>query len=97
VLSVYSMHWVKGAPFWVAEDQGRYDHLTFWEQIDHGSQNTTTKKWLTLVPVVLCILACSECSWDFTWIVINGLFAFVAILGKFPFMHRARILGINKD
>ncbi len=93
--TVYVLHWVKGAPFW--QPEGRHDHLTFWEQIDHGAQNTTKKKLFTIVPVILCILACIECDWNAEWIFVNGIAAFCALLGKFPFMHRTRIFGINKD
>ena len=47
----YFLHWKKGSP--VYYDQGKYDHLTFWEQIDGGSQFTNTKKFLTVIPVVM--------------------------------------------
>ncbi|CAL5356341.1 unnamed protein product [Camellia sinensis] len=44
-------HWKKGTPF--AEDQGIYNRLTWWEQIDSGKQLTRNRKFLTVVPVVL--------------------------------------------
>ena len=31
--------------------------MTFWEQLDDGVQNTNNRKFLTLVPVVLFLLA----------------------------------------
>ena len=31
--------------------------MTFWEQLDDGVQNTSNRKFLTLVPVVLFLLA----------------------------------------
>ena len=37
--------------------QGKYDGMTFWEQLDDGVQNTNNRKFLTLVPVVLFLLA----------------------------------------
>ena len=37
--------------------QGKYDGMTFWEQLDDGVQNTNNRKVLTLVPVVLFLLA----------------------------------------
>ena len=37
--------------------QGKYDGMTFWEQLDDGVQNTSNRKFLTLVPVVLFLLA----------------------------------------
>jgi hypothetical protein len=42
------LHWNKGSP--VQLDQGRYDGLTFWEQLDDGVQHTATRKFFTAVP-----------------------------------------------
>lgn len=77
--------------------QGRFSHLTFWEQIDYGYQHTSTKKILTAIPVVLCIFGCSEAHWAMKWMVINVVACLVSVLGKLPVMHKYRILGINKD
>ncbi|KAG1266490.1 hypothetical protein G6F68_002727 [Rhizopus microsporus] len=44
-------HWVQGIPF--ENNQGAYDGLTLWEQIDGGVQFTATRKFLTAVPIVL--------------------------------------------
>lgn len=46
------LHIVKGTP-WETNDQGEARTLTQWEQIDHGKQFTGTKKFLTVVPIVL--------------------------------------------
>ena len=32
----------------------KYDRLTFWEQLDGGTQYTLNKKFLTIIPIVLC-------------------------------------------
>ena len=50
-VTFYLLHWKKGSP--VYYDQGKYDHLTFWEQIDGGSQFTDTKKFFTIIPVAM--------------------------------------------
>jgi len=50
-VTFYLLHWKKGSP--VYYDQGKYDHLTFWEQIDGGSQFTDTKKFFTIIPVAI--------------------------------------------
>jgi hypothetical protein len=34
---------------------GAYDELTMWEQIDSGAQYTPAKKWLTSLPIGLCV------------------------------------------
>jgi hypothetical protein len=46
------LHIVKGAPF-EPLDQGKTRSLTHWEQIDYGKRFTVTRKFLTVVPVIL--------------------------------------------
>lgn len=46
------LHILKGAP-WIPQDQGDCRILTHWEQIDNGQQFTETRKFLTVVPIVL--------------------------------------------
>ena len=50
------LHWNKGSP--VQLDQGRYDGLTFWEQLDDGVQHTATRKFFTALPVRGLLAAC---------------------------------------
>ncbi|GBG84227.1 hypothetical protein CBR_g38199 [Chara braunii] len=50
-VTFYLFHWKKGSPF--AEDQGAYDKLTWWEQMDSGRQLTRNKKFFTVLPVAL--------------------------------------------
>ena len=59
------LHWMKGTPFQLAEDQGRYDSDTFWEQIDHGRQGTVNRRIFTTVPLVLSVdkSSAQECAW----------------------------------
>lgn len=47
-------HFVEGVPF--ESNSGVYDRLTMWEQIDGGAQYTPAKKWLTSLPIMLCVL-----------------------------------------
>jgi hypothetical protein len=53
--SYWLLHWTKGSP--CAEDQGRFDQLTFWEQMDNETYGTSTRKFFTLVPVATLFLA----------------------------------------
>jgi hypothetical protein len=46
-------------PFDMTNNSGVYDNLTLWEQIDSGAQYTPAKKWLTTLPIVLCVRASS--------------------------------------
>ncbi|KAG8283998.1 ORM1-like protein 3 [Homalodisca vitripennis] len=52
VLQFIFLHTLKGAP-WIPQDQGDCRVLTHWEQIDYGEQFTTTRKFLTVAPIVL--------------------------------------------
>jgi len=91
------LHWLKGSPFWLTEDQGRYDNLTFWEQIDHGRQYTRNRKLMTLVPVVLFVLASYSCNWDFTVSSVSFLGLLVVLIPKLGYMHGVRVAGINEE
>jgi hypothetical protein len=52
--SYIMFHWVQGIPF--EFNNGAYDHLNMWEQIDNGDQYTPAKKFLLMVPIVLSVL-----------------------------------------
>ncbi|KAG2380177.1 uncharacterized protein HKW66_Vig0169560 [Vigna angularis] len=53
MVTYHFFHWKKGTPF--AEDQGIYNRLTWWEQVDNGKQLTRNRKFLTVVPLVLSL------------------------------------------
>ncbi|KAL3499176.1 hypothetical protein ACH5RR_038269 [Cinchona calisaya] len=53
LITYHFFHWKKGTPF--ADDQGIYNRLTWWEQIDSGKQLTPNRKFLTVVPIVFFI------------------------------------------
>ncbi|MPC15118.1 ORM1-like protein 3 [Portunus trituberculatus] len=46
------LHQIKGTP-WQLLDQGKARRMTAWEQIDYGQQFTTTRKFITIIPIVL--------------------------------------------
>eukprot|EP01133_Synstelium_polycarpum_P004241 gene4241-4948_t len=52
-LARQGLHWQKGLPFANPANQGKYSRLTLWEQIDEGQQYTPTRKFFTLVPIIL--------------------------------------------
>ena len=94
VITFYLLHWNKGSP--VQEDQGKWDALTFWEQLDDGIQGTTTRKFFTVVPVVLFLLATHGSDFRTQPLFLNLLVVVVLVIAKMPSMHRVRILGINR-
>ncbi|KAL2334561.1 hypothetical protein Fmac_015774 [Flemingia macrophylla] len=48
-VTYHFFHWKKGTPF--AENQGIYNRLTWWEQVDNGKQLTRNRKFLTVAPL----------------------------------------------
>ncbi|CAH2080254.1 unnamed protein product, partial [Thlaspi arvense] len=84
-----------GTPF--GDDQGIYNRLTWWEQIDNGKQLTRNRKFLTVVPVVLYLIASHTTDYQHPMLFLNTLAVFVMVVAKFPHMHKVRIFGINAD
>ncbi|ORZ01338.1 ORMDL family [Syncephalastrum racemosum] len=87
-------HWVQGIPF--ENNQGAYDGLTLWEQIDGGVQFTATRKFFTAVPIALFLLSTHYTHYDMFQFGINFTALLVVLVAKLPVMHRVRIFGINK-
>ena len=76
--------------------QGIYDSLTFWEQLDDGVQFTNNRKFLTIVPVALFLLAAHGTDYRRQPLGLNLVVLLVLVIAKFPAMHKVRIFGINK-
>ncbi|KAL2902858.1 hypothetical protein RDABS01_027940 [Bienertia sinuspersici] len=94
-VTYHFFHWKKGTPF--ADDQGMYNGLTWWEQIENGQQLTRNRKFLTVVPVVLYLIASHTTNYRNPMLYLNTLAVFVLVVAKFPHMHRVRIFGINGE
>ncbi|KAJ5077879.1 orm1-like protein [Anaeramoeba ignava] len=94
IITFFAFHWVKGTPF--DYDQGRFDRHTFWEQIDFEVQNTWTRKVLIVIPIVLFMITISHTKLSLTAFGLNIFASGVIVIAKVPFMHKVRILGINK-
>ena len=71
--------------------------LTFWEQIDDGVQGTATRKFFTVVPVVLFLLASHGADFRRQPLGLNLLVVVVLTIAKMSTMHKVRIFGINRD
>ncbi|XP_076909625.1 uncharacterized protein LOC143566969 [Bidens hawaiensis] len=95
LVTYHFFHWKKGTPF--ADDQGIYNRLTWWEQIDSGKQLTRNRKFLTVVPVVLYLIASHTTDYENPMLFLNTLAVFVLVVAKFPNMHKVRIFGINAE
>ena len=93
-LSFFFMHWRKGSPF---QDHGQYHQLTFWEQLDHGEQNTDNRKFFAAVPAALFFLAARTADFRQQPLLLNFLGLLLCLVPKLSEMHRVRVLGINED
>ncbi|KTG37190.1 hypothetical protein cypCar_00009061 [Cyprinus carpio] len=89
------LHTVKGTPF-ETPDQGKARLLTHWEQMDYGVQFTASRKFLTISPIVLYILASFYTKYDTTHFLVNTGSLLSVLLPKLPQFHGVRLFGINK-
>ncbi|MEW5298681.1 MAG: hypothetical protein WDW38_000575 [Sanguina aurantia] len=94
VITYYYLHWSKGSI--ASEDQGKYSLLTFWEQIDNQAYGTHTRKFFTLVPVVLFVLAMHGTDFRKQPLGLNLVVVLVLLIAKLPALHKVRIFGINR-
>jgi len=97
IISFILLHWLKGTPFQLAEDQGQYNQDTFWEQIDHGRQGTWNRRMFTTIPVIIFLIASYTNHWETSTTIINVVFLLLAIVPKMDAMDHVRIAGINRD
>lgn len=95
-LTLHFFHFVRGG----AEDDvdGKYDDFTWWEQIDGGAQYTSNRKFFTLVPCILFLIAYHYTSHlpNQGLCRANLVASVIIIMAKTPFMHRKRIMGYNR-
>uniref|UniRef100_A0A7S1G9T5 ORM1-like protein 3 n=1 Tax=Bicosoecida sp. CB-2014 TaxID=1486930 RepID=A0A7S1G9T5_9STRA len=91
----FGFHWSKGTPT-SDVDQGAYNELTFWEQLDRGRPWTATKKFFVVVPVILFMITCHATEYTAAHFVVNFPLFLLLVVSKLPEMHRVRIFGLNK-
>jgi hypothetical protein len=95
VLMFVILHLEKGTPFETI-DQGRARYLTVWEQLDYGAQFSASKKFLTIVPIILFFLASFYTKYDPYHFGINAVSLGFVLVPKLPMFHGVRLFGINK-
>lgn len=94
VASFTFLHWMKGSPESITS-QGDYSAMTVYEQMDASVPYTNTKKFLMLIPALLCWMSCHLADYKLTVCIVNsGMFA-ICIIPKIPEMHRVRLFGVN--
>uniref|UniRef100_A0A8C2N899 ORM1-like protein n=1 Tax=Capra hircus TaxID=9925 RepID=A0A8C2N899_CAPHI len=77
-------------------DQGKARLLTHWEQMDYGLQFTSSRKFLSISPIVLYLLASFYTKYDAAHFLINTASLLSVLLPKLPQFHGVRLFGINK-
>mmetsp|Transcript_11551 Transcript_11551/g.20825 ORF Transcript_11551/g.20825 Transcript_11551/m.20825 type:complete len:154 (-) Transcript_11551:1277-1738(-) len=94
VITYYLLHWSKGTS--VKEDFGKFDSLTFWEQLDNRSYGTRNRKLFTVMPLVLFTLATHGTDFKKQPLGLNLIVVMVLLIAKLPILHKVRFFGINK-
>ncbi|ESN98562.1 hypothetical protein HELRODRAFT_177041 [Helobdella robusta] len=89
------LHIEKGTPFETA-DQGKFRYRTVWEQLDYGIQFSPSRKFLTIVPIILFFLASFYTKYDYYHFVFNSGSLLLVLIPKLPQLDGVRIFGINK-
>merc|ERR1711916_104878 len=89
-----ALHSAKGTPF--DEDQGKYRGLTTWEQIDDGDQLTNTKKFFTLVPILVFLITLQYVHDSYVLLALNIVILGWAVIPKLPQMHKVRLFGLMR-
>jgi len=89
------LHCEKGTPF-ETTDQAKYRYFTVWEQMDYGVQFSSSRKFLTSVPIVLFFLASFYTKYDPYHFGFNAASLLLVLAAKLPLFHGIRIFGINK-
>jgi hypothetical protein len=94
IITYYLLHWVKGSAN--HEDQGKYEALTFWEQMDGEVYGTRNRLVFTAVPIALFILATHGTDFRRQPLGLNLVVVAVLTIAKLPLLHKVRFFGINK-
>lgn len=95
VIMFFILHVEKGTPF-ETPDQGKFRYRTVWEQLDYGVQFSASRKFLTVVPIILFFLASFYTKYDMYHFGVNATSLLVVLIAKLPQLDGVRIFGINK-
>uniref|UniRef100_A0A7S0F517 ORM1-like protein 3 n=1 Tax=Hanusia phi TaxID=3032 RepID=A0A7S0F517_9CRYP len=89
IITFWLVHWKTGSLLTWEDDSGKYDGMTYWEQIDDGVENTGNRKFLRIVPLVLFLLAYRYSTGALTYV--NLSFTLLVLVPKIrPFRQRAK-------
>jgi len=69
--------------------------MTIWEQLDHETMWTPTRKVFTAIPIVLTLLAIHYNDYSPVEFALNIFALLIALIPKLPGMHLVRLFDIN--
>jgi len=96
IINFFVMHYITGTPGEL-QDQGEYNNLTWWEQLDDGTSWTNSRKALMLIPIVLFLITSHMTGYELSHLVINLAVLALVVIPKLPQLHRVRIVSIDED
>ena len=96
VISFVVMHYVTGTPGEL-QDQGEYQNLTWWEQLDDGLEWTTARKALMTIPIVLFLVTSHLTGYEINHLIINLAVLILVLVPKMPQLHRVRLVSVDDD
>lgn len=88
-------HVVKGVPF--ESNNGAYDGLTLWEQVDDGEQYTPARKFMAFAPIVLFLVSTHYAHYSVPLFLLNFAPLALNTISKMPQLHRIRIAWKPKE
>jgi hypothetical protein len=91
------LHWLRGAPESTTDGDGEdVAHLTFWEQMDERYYGTPSRRFFTLVPILLFFFTLIFTAENVRLLLMNALSTAVIVVAKHETLFGVRIFGINR-
>mmetsp|Transcript_43184 Transcript_43184/g.86647 ORF Transcript_43184/g.86647 Transcript_43184/m.86647 type:complete len:165 (+) Transcript_43184:151-645(+) len=88
LVTFWLIHWKKGSLLTWEDDSGKYDRLTYWEQIDGGREHTANRKLLRVVPMILLFLAYRATEGQGWLFNVDLVLSLIVIVPKLSFLWR---------
>ena len=95
IINFFVMHYITGTPGELG-DQGEYSNLTWWEQLDDGTEWTLARKVLMSLPIILFLVTSHWTNYDLTHLAINATVLAIVVIPKLPQAHRVRIVSVDE-
>jgi ORMDL family len=96
IISFVVMHYVTGTPGEL-QDQGEYSNLTWWEQLDDGTEWTMARKALMTIPIVLFLITSHLTHYEVYHLAMNLAVLALVIIPKLPQFHRVRLVSVDDE